>query len=124
MSYAGFAGLSVSRRKLDVKPKRTGSLVIPKNLSNHLHEPLREHPLSTSQSRIYTQAQLTMNTLSLSLISPAKTTMTSHPARFFASIHRNTIDSVSIARSRTTVSSSPLAANLTHVMNSEFRTDY
>lgn len=65
-----------------------------------------------------------MNTLSLSLISPAKTTMASHPARFFASTHRTTIDSVSIARSRTIASSSLLAAKLTHVVNSEFRTDY
>ena len=69
-------------------------------------------------------SQLTMNTLSLSLISPAKTTMTSHPARCFASMHRSTTDSVSIADSRMFTSSSFLAAKLTHVTNSVFRIDY
>lgn len=115
---------SVSRLEQDVKPKQTRSLVIPKNVSDHLDKLLRVHPTSTSQSLVCSESQLAMNTLSLSLISPANTTITSHPARFFASVHRSTIDSVSIARSRTIASSSFLAAKLTHVTNSKFRTDY
>lgn len=123
MAHGNFRMLSVSRRNLDIELKRTRSIVFLENTSNHINKLLRGQMVNDSVS-LYNWSQFTMNTLSLSLISPAKITMTSHPARFFASMYRSMIDSVSIARSRTIVSSSRLAAKLTHVTNSKFRTDY